>query len=106
MPERLLVEERRGAFIVLLLCCCLIFFSIGAAGSLLFQRAQSGQDIRFSFCVQIEALKTAQRTAANENYQKLDQNAKLLGIKVTPELRAAAKHNWVQTLRRFAPHNC
>jgi hypothetical protein len=57
-------------------------------------------------CLEIEALKTAQRQAATQNYQHLDANAKLLGIKVTPALRAAALKGRDKTLERFAAQSC
>lgn len=57
-------------------------------------------------CVSIEALKAEFRKEAIENFKRLDENAELLGIEVTPKLREAARKSRDAKLRRFAPIDC
>lgn len=72
-------------------------------------RSQAARDIATVVnrnCQSIEALKKQFRQQAIENYERLDVNAKLLGVTVTPELREAAKVGRDRTLRRFAHTEC
>lgn len=57
-------------------------------------------------CQKIEALKAQFREQAIQNYERLDHDAELLGIELTPELREAAKQGRDRTLRRFAETDC
>jgi hypothetical protein len=57
-------------------------------------------------CRQIEALKARFRSQAHENYARLEQDARLLGITLTPELREAARQGRDRTLLRFAESDC
>lgn len=61
---------------------------------------------RVAFCLEIEKLKAAQRQKANENYRNLRKNARILGIKVTPELVRASRESRDRELRRFAARSC
>jgi len=57
-------------------------------------------------CQEIEALKGRVRARVNEDYRNLDRNGKLLGITITPELRAQAKADRDATLKRYSPQSC
>lgn len=57
-------------------------------------------------CMQIEALKTQFRNQAVQSYRHLEQNARILGIEVTPELRQEAQRGRDEALRRFARSEC
>jgi len=57
-------------------------------------------------CQEIEALKGRVRDRVNEDYRNLDRNGKLLGITITPELRAQAKADRDATLKRYSPQSC
>lgn len=59
-----------------------------------------------SYCKEIEGLKTLVRTNAIDNYAKLDQNGKLLGITITPELRETAKAELDHKLEQYAEKPC
>ena len=74
---------------------------LGVVGS----RADARTERRTS-CMEIEKLKAAYRAEALENYRKLDQNLRLLNIKKTPEIVAAARKTRDAKLRRFAARSC
>lgn len=57
-------------------------------------------------CRQTELLKDRVRMRARQDFNNLDANAKLLGIKVTPQLRQKAKEARNQTLSDYAPQAC
>lgn len=57
-------------------------------------------------CQEIEKLKKAQRDIAIDNFKHLDANGKLLGIKITPALRVAARDAKFATLKRYHPEVC
>ena len=63
-------------------------------------------EIAMQNCQAIEALKAARRQEAIGNYRRLERDAGLLGITLTPELRKAALEGRNRTLRRFAPSDC
>ena len=69
-------------------------------------RFNEGANRRHDICVQIEMLKRAQRDQALSDYSKLDANLRLLHIKKTPAIVAAAKASRDTKLRRFAAHPC
>lgn len=112
--------QKRRTKIALGVASLAVFLSLAASGVALVvrfndtnaRRDQAHQrDVRIAAvalqdCHEIEALKKAQRDKAIDDYQHLDVNAKLLGIKVTPELRRAAADARDTALRRFAPEAC
>lgn len=57
-------------------------------------------------CDEIEKLKKDNRDAAREQYLQLDLNARLLGITVTPELRAKAKKDYLAKIKRNKKDTC
>ena len=57
-------------------------------------------------CGQIEALKEQFREQAIQNYQRLEQNARLLEIRLTPALRREALAARNRTLARFRAGEC
>jgi len=57
-------------------------------------------------CQEIEKVKTRIRVRAIEDEARLPQNAKLLGIKLTPALIKAEKKALARTLRDYAPGSC
>lgn len=57
-------------------------------------------------CRSIELLKTEFRAEAQESFENLVENARLLGIAVTPELRAVARRRLDKKLARFAAQSC
>lgn len=57
-------------------------------------------------CVQIESIKKRVRQRAIDDYNHLPATAKLLNLKVTPELRAKAKETRDNTLNTYAPQHC
>ena len=57
-------------------------------------------------CREIESLKTLVRQEAIDNYEHLAKNAKLLNLKVTPELRSAAREARDARLARYAKDVC
>lgn len=57
-------------------------------------------------CVNIESLKSRVRIRAIEDFKHLDANGKLLGIKITPQLRAEAKKQRDRTLADYAAQSC
>lgn len=59
-----------------------------------------------SNCEQIEELKTEFREEAVEDFKNLERNGRLLGIEITPDLRATALFERDRTLTRFAPAEC
>ena len=82
---------------------------VGAVTGAALHRSQSQaelSDIAKQNCQNIEALKAEFRLQANEGYAELAENAQLLGITVTPELRAAALADRNRTVRRFASSDC
>ena len=90
-----------------------LFFSVGVSVAVIvlsgIWRSQATAELKRVVqrnCMTIEALKAQFRLQATENYERLDENARLLGITVTPELRAAAKVGRDRTLGRFAAEQC
>lgn len=63
-------------------------------------------DVVRTNCRQIESLKAQFRIQAIENYERLEEDAKLLGITLTDELRSAALEGRNRNLARFAPIDC
>lgn len=57
-------------------------------------------------CNQVEHLKAELRDRARDNFRNLERDARLLGIALTPELRATARESRDDTLRRFKPIDC
>jgi hypothetical protein len=57
-------------------------------------------------CQEIETLKDFRREEANESYDNLDRNARLLGIKLTQEARDQALKNRNNILARFKEGTC
>lgn len=57
-------------------------------------------------CHRTDDVYTRIRQNAVRSFRELPQNAKLLGIKVTPELVAKAKANRDRTLRTYKPLTC
>lgn len=57
-------------------------------------------------CRRVDALYTRVRDNANRSFAELPQNAKLLGVKVTPELVEKARADRDRTLRAYAPITC
>lgn len=57
-------------------------------------------------CEAVEKLKAQFRIEANESYANLDRDGKLLGIKITDELRDQARRNRDATLERFKATEC
>lgn len=57
-------------------------------------------------CEAIEALKAQFREQALQNFERLEENARLLDIPLTEELRQAAEQGRDRTLRRFAESDC
>lgn len=57
-------------------------------------------------CAQVEALKDRVRQRAIDDYNSLDRNAHLLGIKLTPQLRAATLKSRNRVLSDYAPQDC
>lgn len=57
-------------------------------------------------CADIEALKSQFRRQAIESFAALDRNGRLLGIRITPEVRAAARESRDRTLQRFRSKRC
>lgn len=102
-------------FVALLGAIAIILSGVALAGRLHDATARHLDQARFNRsisqvslrdCQEIEKLKKAQRDAAILNFKNLDKNAALLGIRVTPQLREAAKEGRDATLRRFAPGPC
>lgn len=63
-------------------------------------------DVTRENCEQIESLKTELRREAIRVFNNFDRNTRILGIEVTPELRAVARQKRDRTLVRFAPIEC
>lgn len=113
-------QQRRRTRVALFLSAWAVAVSFTVAGWSLIQRfsdtnekraAQIAQTARieaiaYHECLDIEKLKKIQRDDALKNYRQLDRNGKLLGIKITPELRKAAKEDRDDKLRKFAPKDC
>lgn len=57
-------------------------------------------------CVQVEALKERVRQRAIDDFNNLERNAKLLGITLTPQLKAATLESRNRILRDYAPQDC
>lgn len=57
-------------------------------------------------CKEIEGLKQRVRDDAIDRYTKLDQNGKLLGITITPEIRRVARAGLDHTLSQYAEQPC
>lgn len=57
-------------------------------------------------CSQIELIKTRVRKNAIDSYKKLPQTAKLIGVKVTPELRRVALGQEQRTLDEYSASRC
>jgi hypothetical protein len=68
-------------------------------------QAELGRIVREN-CAAIEDLKAQFRQQAIQNYLRLEENARLLDIPLTPELRQAAEQGRDRTLRRFAKSEC
>lgn len=64
------------------------------------------QEADMRACRQIEKLKAEFRLQADENFARLEQNAALLQIELTPELREQARLDYERTLKRFASAEC
>lgn len=64
------------------------------------------EEVARDLCETTEKLKAQHRLEALEDYENLDRNGRLLGIEITPELRATARESRDATLRRFAPSDC
>jgi hypothetical protein len=77
-------------------------FTVGAVSFAVYERDR----VTHSNCQQIEALKTEFREQARERFQNLDRDGRLLGIEITPELRAQAARSRDRTLARFAAREC
>ncbi len=58
------------------------------------------------YCHEIESLKTRVRVRVTDDFANLDRNGRLLGITITPELRAQAKTDRDATLERYAAQPC
>jgi len=59
-----------------------------------------------SNCKEINKIKLKIRTDAIENRAKLEQNAKLLNIPVTPQLRKAVNRDTNKTLKKYKATDC
>lgn len=70
------------------------------------ERIEQLNRINFDFCLKIQKLYKARRDEAIENYRHLDRNGRLLGIRVSPELRRTARQARDETLRRFKKQKC
>lgn len=57
-------------------------------------------------CRNIDDLYTRVRDNANRSFDELPQNARLLGIKLTPAAIHKARMNRDRTLKQYAPLNC
>lgn len=57
-------------------------------------------------CRSIEGIKTEFRTQAIQNFARLEENARLLDVPLTPELRREALRGRNRTLARFAAREC
>ena len=57
-------------------------------------------------CKEIEANKAQQRKDATEEHNNLERNARLLGITLTPELRAAVDAEYQHKMDVYAPSKC
>ena len=57
-------------------------------------------------CRHIDQLYSARRASAIRSFDQIHENARLLGIKLTPELLAKARHDRDMTLRDYAPLHC
>lgn len=57
-------------------------------------------------CLRIEALKAQNRLNARQNFAMLERNLGLIGIKVTPEILAAAEQGLARALERNRPIQC
>lgn len=57
-------------------------------------------------CQQLNVLKANVRQDAIDNYNHLDRNGKLLGIKITPELRNQARIDKENTLEKYKAVDC
>ena len=68
-------------------------------------RAELGRVTRTN-CLQIEALKAAQRADALESYAGLEESLRIYGITLTREIREAAILRRDSRLRRFGPSDC
>ena len=61
---------------------------------------------KVGFCIDIEDLKAKFREDAVEDYNDLNRNLRLLGIKRTPEIERIALANLNEARTRFAPESC
>jgi hypothetical protein len=57
-------------------------------------------------CRRIDNLYDRVRMNAIRNYAELDEQGRLLGIKITPELRQRAREDRDRTVRQYAPLEC
>jgi hypothetical protein len=89
-----------------------LVLAAGVIGAFVFievaRRERIGQlnKINYNQCVSIENLKRGEREGARESYRNLDRNGKLLGIKITPELRKQALEDRNTKLARFRELPC
>lgn len=70
------------------------------------ERVAMLNEINKQQCDEIEKLKKDARDLARKNWLQLDENGELLGIEITPALRAKAKEDYLDTLRRHKPGTC
>lgn len=70
------------------------------------ERVSQLNRVNFDLCERIRALFAARRQEAIQNYRNLERDARLLGIKVTPELREASRRARDMTLERFRDEKC
>ena len=57
-------------------------------------------------CRRIDSLYSTRRASAIRSFDQIHENARLLGIKLTPELLAKARNDRDRTLREYAPLHC
>lgn len=101
-----LLQRERLVTFTLALFTALLLAGDGLVAWTFIEQHNDARVRRHELCVQVELLKTGFRQDAIDNYKHLDRNGKLLNIKITPQLRKAAKESLNATLKRYAPDPC
>lgn len=70
------------------------------------QRIAQINRVNYESCLRVEELYTARREEAQEEYNNLERNTRLLGVKLTPELKRVAAQGLAATLERFSATQC